>query len=113
MIATFAQMDRPKPRTTIRSTHRLTVSCWTDPALATPVLGRIRTLSTAGLSLSLPFLPSPRPYLEIELCGWARRVSLKLRVRVLYAFKQGAQGCVVGVSFPEKLAEEELAALVA
>src|SRR5258708_13226 len=68
MIASARMMEtRPdiyrRRRTTIRPAGDLAVSCWADPAEPTPVPGRIRTLSSAGLSLGLPYLPMPVPSL--------------------------------------------------
>lgn len=89
----------------------LAATCWAGAETALPA--RVRTLSTGGLSLGPAALPEPVPYLTVELARPDRGVARRFQVRVLYAVMREDKGCVVGLSFPEKLADEELQALLA
>lgn len=111
MPATESQRpSRSGCRSTIRICPDLRAICWTGE---TPVAAQIRTISTGGLSLALPSLPEPVPYLTVELTRASRGVARRFQMRVLYAFLQRDEGCIVGVSFPEKLGTEALNALLA
>jgi len=95
-------------RAAVRHTCDLDATCHTGSTVQT---ARIRNLSTGGLSLELPTLPERVPFLKVLVSNLAGTVSLTLHVRVLYALPRGT-GCIVGGSFPEKLAAGDLEVLL-
>jgi hypothetical protein len=100
---------RPSRRCAARFPSTMSVTCYTGTA---PLPGRLRTLSLGGLSLALPRIPEPVPFLTVELTNARTGTSRRYQVRVLYALRSRIEGCIVGLSFPKKLDGEELRSLV-
>jgi hypothetical protein len=95
-----------------RRPDRLEALCWTGVRQQCPIRARVRTLARTGLSLDFPQQPEPVPFLIVQLTNRRRGTLRRFRVRVLYALHRGEEGCVIGASFPERLAAEELEALI-
>jgi len=73
-----------------------------------PVPGRVRNISSGGISLVVSHPFESGSLVLIELRSMTRNVSGQLQVRVIYSIEHPSGDWILGASFVKPLGEEDL-----